>query len=372
MRKRKRFGRGARVVGARASGVAALLLLVVATDGLAQYTARAGRTISADHSMNGISAWDAAKRNGFTFRPLTFASGQSVTRPRDGVNTRLQAPESTLFGTRTVTLAQVVGGNASVVRPTRGSRTVTFEFFGGQKLAPGWKLKSVRLGGSYVWDRRPQLGTNDPSFRVKATSSSRTTGAVRIRSLTLSGPYGAKAEDAFVGRKTYTINGIEAWGVAKQYGFKFRPMAFDGGSWDLRVSTPHDGVQTRLTLFSASPLVRRTRSCSKDAEDNCIVAEVVGGNMLVYKPLFSFRSETVKFRMFSGKRLASGWTVRSVSVSGGRWVRRPASGGDDLSFELELTSYPDRVASVNVRSITLEGPSNATGWQEAFQNARNP
>lgn len=335
----------------RAAVVAALLVLVGAGDGVGQSTAGA---IDADHSMNGIEAWNVAKTNGFTFRPLTFASGQSVTRPRDGVNTRLQAPESTLFGTRTVTLAQVVGGNASVVRPTRGSRTVTFEFFGGQKLAPGWKLKSVRLGGSYIWDRRPQPGTDDASFRVKATSSSRTTGAVTIRSLTLSGPYGATAEDAFVGRKTYTINGIEAWGVAKQYGFEFRPMKstwrknLSGNAQDFDISTPFDGVNTRLfTIHARSRLY---------------LASVVGGNMIVNHWIDQ------RFVMFDRKRLAPGWRVQNVSVSGGRWIRQPAQGTDDLSFVLEVRGE----ASAHVRSITLEGPSNATGWQEAFQNASNP
>ena len=78
------------------------------------------------------------------------------------------------------------------------------------------------------------------------------------------------------------------------------------------------------------------------------------------------------FEMFGGKRLSPGWKVKSVDVSNGTWVRQAEVGSEDLSFRLKVTSYANTAATSIVRSITLEGPSNAASYEDAFRNAQNP
>ncbi len=156
-----------------------------------------GQASAQDYTVPGVTAWSIAKGTGFTFGPLAQVTGQWVTNPRDGVNTRLLVKQGQVPFQKTVTLGQVVGGNASVSRPGSGTRTVTFEFFGGRRLAPGWTIIRVELAGRYTWDRQVVSGSPDARFRVRATSSASTTGSAIIKTIVLRGPRDANPADAF-------------------------------------------------------------------------------------------------------------------------------------------------------------------------------
>ena len=313
----------------------------------------AAQPATESHTIGGVQAWAVARTNGFTFRPVTAGSDQSVARPYDGVNTRLVAtvPDNRFGGLRTIraTVASVVGGNMSV---SRRSWTATFEMFGDRTLAPGWSVEEVKLSGSYVWDRRPAEGSDDLSFRVKS-SSGNSTSSVIVRSVTLRGPAGADWQDAFVGRQVYTITGTEAWATAKTYGYEFNPVPeYD----DVRLYGGLDGTRTYMKQDGAG--------CGRYGSAN---AEVVGGNMISHCPQKlpnNHRDETTDFRMFAGKTLASGWTVREIVVTGGSWVERPAPGSTSLEFVYRLTRAG---TSALVTRIVLEGPSDAPSWEDAFK-----
>ena len=48
-------------------------------------------------------------------------------------------------------------------------------------------------------------------------------------------------------------------------------------------------------------------------------------------------------------------------------AQQPASGTNDLSFVVQLTSSATLAATGIVKSITLEGPSNAASFEDAFK-----
>jgi len=148
--------------------------------------------------LNGIDAWSEAKRQGFTFQPIAYAPEQWVTVPPDGVNTLLKTRTRSLLGhEETITLAEVIGGNAWVNPPARGSRSVVFEFFGGRTLAPGWSVVGTALNGSFRVERAAVAGSRDASVRVRATASPAAAGKASVKNLTLLGPAGAVWTDAF-------------------------------------------------------------------------------------------------------------------------------------------------------------------------------
>ena len=155
--------------------------------------------------------------------------------------------------------------------------------------------------------------------------------------------------------KTFTLTGAVAWSTAKTYGFKFYPWV--GRNDNCKAVSPdvRDGVRTRLNT--------KLGWCGNVAI--VTLAEVVGGNMIVYNVPFA---ETHRFVMFERRLLATGWSVKDVQVSNGVWSRQPAYGTADMSFELALTPY-NKDASAIVKSIVLAGPSTATDWKDAFKNS---
>jgi len=66
------------------------------------------------------------------------------------------------------------------------------------KLRKGWKLKDIRLKGSYVWKTRPS-NTERPTFQVESNNQSSAAKIVSIDYITLIGPKGKfnKFEEAF-------------------------------------------------------------------------------------------------------------------------------------------------------------------------------
>lgn len=153
-----------------------------------------------EYVISGLHAWSAAKSSGFIFQPLPYASGQWVTDPRDGVDTRLLARAGGADGEQTLTLAQIAAGAASVNRPQTGSRTVVFDYFRDQSLRPPWTVTGVDVVGNFVWQRRPEPGSAILRFQIRASSRSESTGSATVRSITLRGPADANWESAFRAR----------------------------------------------------------------------------------------------------------------------------------------------------------------------------
>lgn len=314
-----------------------------------------------DHTINGINAWSEAKTNGFEFRQ-TAGTNQRVTRPYDGVATYLQQGVKDFFGNTTwINIAAITGGAMSVNKPSSGSRTVTFNLFLGRTLAPGWTVVRVDQSGG-TWDMRPASGSSDLSMRIKATAYASRGGSAHVTSIVLRGPTGESWTKAFEGRRLFTIDGISAWSTAKTYGFTFTPMKEHE---DERISNALDGVDTRLNQID--------HGCG----GSYAMARVVGGNMVAHCAWYDKTSSsghlaafdlTRDFVMFGGKRLAKGWVVREVTVSGGSWVRRPVAGSDNLEFVYRLTlPSSSTAASANITRVVLEGPSSASSYQDAFK-----
>lgn len=327
------------------------------------------------YEVPGIVAWSTAKTYGFTFAPEA-SSGESVSRPLDGMNTRLTRTSKVLLTSQTFTVAQVVGGQPSV---NPGERNTTFKFFAGRTMQPGWTVKSVDVGGNYTYVEQPRLGTSDLSFRVRLAPG----GSATLRKIVLTGPAGADWKDAFSAplRKDYVINGVVAWNAAQKYGFTFTPV-YELSTKDVGLvgsSTPRiiglpDGVSIAYVLqtqrFVGMRCTEHKGSGTFPFPADCIIGQIVGGNMSVTVPVYArAESQSVAFKMFASKKLSPGWIVKSVSVSAGSWTQQPAYGSDDATFVLTLTSRGDVPAIAIVRSLTLEGPSNAASFEDAFKNA---
>ncbi len=67
-----------------------------------------------------------------------------------------------------------------------------------ETLRKGWKIKEIKLQGSYVWSERP-VNTNKPIFTATSKNASSKTKTVTIKTVTLIGPEGPfnKFEEAF-------------------------------------------------------------------------------------------------------------------------------------------------------------------------------
>lgn len=161
-------------------------------------------------------------------------------------------------------------------------------------------------------------------------------------------------------RQSYSVSGLQAWSVAKTYGFQFTPSRvvctnYRGNSVEkeTRIFGNPDGVDTQIR--------------SKNSYGWRIVnGAVVGGNMVVYP---AARRCTVEFRMFNGRRLAPGWQVVEVDLNGSfRWVDQPGYGSRSLGFFIGVTwpdSFSGQSRNVTVRRLVLTGPPGQN-WQQAF------
>jgi hypothetical protein len=343
--------------------------LTILVLGMAIFASESALAQGSAYEVPGISAWNTGKTYGFTFHPEAN-SGESVSRPLDGMNTRLTRTEKILLTSLTVPVAQVVGGQPSVMSRERNT---TFTMFGARTLQPGWTVKTVDVIGDFTYVQQPRLGTADLSFRVRLAPG----GSATLRKVVLNGPSGADWKDAFSApvRRDYVINGTVAWNSARKYGFTFTPLK----EGDRFVKGLPDGVYTLLMVKQTIDMGRcQVVPDAKigiyiDPHPDCIVGQLVGGNMSVMTPLeFRSSSQSVSFEFFGAKKLSPGWIVKSVTTSNGTWTRQPAYGTDNLSFVLRVTSYANSSAIAIVKSITLEGPSNAASFEDAFRNAQNP
>ena len=77
---------------------------------------------------------------------------------------------------------------------------------------------------------------------------------------------------------------------------------------------------------------------------------------------------TRDFVMFGGKRLAQGWVVREVVVSGGSWVQQVTPGSDKLEFVYRVTlAETHKAQSAIITRVVLEGPTSASSYADAFK-----
>lgn len=175
---------------------------------------------------------------------------------------------------------------------------------------------------------------------------------IRIPALLLAlvGPAaGLPAQTA--GDAEYTIDGADAWAEASRLGFEFYPVIPDDR---FILAGPRDGAWTALKSCGAPGEPCQTEAQVLDGE--LVVAECEGGCEDAYE-----------FRLFAGRTLAPGWSLRGVELSGAgwSWVRRPRAGSDDASFSIRVERRPAGAAAVSIRSLRLAGPPEAD-WRAAF------
>jgi len=77
----------------------------------------------------------------------------------------------------------------------------------------------------------------------------------------------------------------------------------------------------------------------------------------------------VGFKMFGGKDLAPGWTLKEIRLTGSyRWYRKPEAGGNSAEFSIIMTrpsGSQQKSLTTFVKHIVLIGPKNSR-WQKAF------
>lgn len=172
------------------------------------------------------------------------------------------------------------------------------------------------------------------------------TAALLAVLLLSAGARGQSAEEA-----EYVVDGAEAWAEASRAGFEFYPVIPDDR---FILAGPRDGAWTALKSCTETRGPCRTEA--QVLEGQLVVLECEGGCDRAHE-----------FRLFSGRALAPGWSLREVDLAGGAWswVRRPSAGSADASFAVRLEPAPGSAATVTVRSIRLAGPPEAD-WRAAF------
>ena len=174
---------------------AAAVLLLVPLPLLAQDQESA----ASRYVVRGREAWDVARRHGFEFFPVIPDDRYLLSGGRDGADATLKACADERAPCTTE--AQVVAGEMIVLPPACRdgcARVHAFEMFAGRRLAPGWRIARVELGGeSGRWEREPAYDSDDPSFVVRVEARPGKAAAASIARVTLVGPAGADWRDAF-------------------------------------------------------------------------------------------------------------------------------------------------------------------------------
>ena len=323
-----------------------------------------------DAEIPGELAWEQARINGFEFYPEALI-GETVSSPRDGDHTSLTKIMKGTLGTQTIRIAHVLGGRSFVMSD---QRLVTFTLFGSRTLGNGWTVKSVEVSGNFTYVSQPQASTEDLKFRIQVKPG----GSATVNKIVLNGPLGGHWEEAFrptsggtpataTAVRNYVVSGTDAWNAARKRGFTFRPIlrgtAIAGSTADgLRIIGAPDGIATSLEVSREN-----RRECAPGSPGFCIIGVVTNGQMGVAKPDQDNQENKVAFEMFGTRKLASGWTVSSVSVSNGVFQKQAGAGTSDLSFVLVLTSKLNQASSAVIQSITLTGPANAANFEDAFR-----
>ena len=182
----------------QASSAKTVLLTTMMVLVLAPLAVRGPAAAGGEHVVAGADAWQVARQEGFEFFPVIPDPGFLLSGARDGVDSTLKSCEDTRAPCRAE--ARMVGGEMIVLAPVCSggcSRAHTFEMFAGRRLAAGWRLARVELGGAARWTREPRYDTNDASFAVRVEARVGNPATATIERLTLVGPAAADWREAF-------------------------------------------------------------------------------------------------------------------------------------------------------------------------------
>lgn len=154
-----------------------------------------------EFKINGIMAWNEAKKNGFRFYPQDKLRNAIPDGTLVEGNSRMVSSPSQLCDTT----AKIVGGINILLEPCRGfsgsySTYSYYHLFQGKKLKSGWKVKELKLNGTYQWTSTKWRANSDSLHsKIKLTSSSSSTKATKamIKEVVLIGPIYGRWQDAF-------------------------------------------------------------------------------------------------------------------------------------------------------------------------------
>ena len=160
--------------------------------------------------------------------------------------------------------------------------------------------------------------------------------------------------------KEFKVPGIAAWSAAKSNGFLFYPEFARGDK------TGQDSRSSRVYLLGSDSITRGPHI------KNIIPAQVVGGVNMLVNDWLQNRSDYDRytyFNLFDGPRkLAPGWTVKNVVLSGSYiWDVRPRSGSEQIFSRVKVTNLTSQKGSTKamLKELVLIGPKNGN-WQDAF------
>lgn len=155
----------------------------------------------------------------------------------------------------------------------------------------------------------------------------------------------------------FRVPGAEAIQVARAAGYCFSPR---------NGMAPRDGQHTTASQFA-----------------DAITSVVDGVKMTQMQPPNGWNVAKISntFYMFVDSRLrpvalAPGWTIRGIQLHGPawKWVGRPAAGAPSVSFAISLIGHKGAAAATTVEltSISLQGPPGAKDWRAAFADLPRP
>lgn len=161
--------------------------------------------------------------------------------------------------------------------------------------------------------------------------------------------------------KEYKVNGIGAWSEAKKYGFEFFPNAprgvRDGG--DTRGPSFYTNQPRKIYWQDGAHIVGGVNMILYPAEKTSIIPGVKKNKVESY----------ATFNLFANKRLADGWKIKRMVITGSyRWEREPRSGGNSAYAKVKLVNYSTskRATKAQLKEIVLIGPTGKR-WQDAFR-----
>ena len=167
-----------------------------------------------------------------------------------------------------------------------------------------------------------------------------------------------EAEDQEAAKDGYfRVTGAEAIEVARAAGYCFSPR---------NGKPPRDGQHTTASQFA-----------------DAITSVVDGVKMTQFQPPTGWNVAKISntFYMFVDSRLrpvalAPGWTIRGIQLQGPawKWVGRPAAGAPSASFAITIIGHKGAAAAttVELKSISLQGPPGAKDWRAAFAELPKP
>ena len=161
----------------------------------------------------------------------------------------------------------------------------------------------------------------------------------------------------------FKVTGMLAWSEAKKNGFQFYPEEHHEGT--------KDGVDVWGNALKNRRRLNRTDVAPTDAR-LFNPAHIVGGvNFLLYPCGRSSGpvSCSSNFKVFSGKKLKAGWTIKTITFAGSySWTSEKYKvGTNKISTTIKLSNPRSRTTAIkaSLKEVILIGPKNGK-WQDAF------